>query len=60
MQRLIQFVQEAWAELQKVNWPTQKQVLRYTITVVAVSLAVAIFLGLLDLLFSRLVERFIL
>jgi preprotein translocase subunit SecE len=44
----------------KVNWPTQKELVRYTVLVVVISLAVAIFLGALDTLFSYLVERFLL
>ena len=44
----------------KVNWPTKDQLIRYTVLVVVISLAVAIFLGALDTLFSYLVETFLL
>lgn len=60
MNTIIQFFMEAKGELMKVNWPTQKELVRYTILVVVISLAVAIFLGALDTLFSYLVERFLL
>lgn len=60
MNTIIQFFMEAKGELMKVNWPTKDQLIRYTVLVVVISLAVAIFLGALDTLFSYLVERFLL
>lgn len=59
MNKVFTFLTEAKVELSRVNWPTQKQIMRYTILVIAISIAVAIFLGSLDLLFSSLVERFL-
>lgn len=60
MNAIIRFFSEAKGELIKVNWPTKDQLVRYTVLVVVISLAVAIFLGTLDTLFSYLVERFLL
>ncbi len=60
MQKIIQFFVGAKAELAKVSWPNRKELLRYTILVVVISFLVAMFLGLLDMLFSYLVENFIL
>lgn len=54
------FLREARIELSRVNWPSQKQLIRYTILVIVISLLVAVFLGSLDLLFSYLVEQFLL
>ncbi len=60
MQQVINFFREAKGELMKVNWPTQKELIRYTVLVVLISLGVALFLGALDTLFSYLVEKFLL
>lgn len=60
MNAIIRFFAEARGELKKVNWPTQKELIRYTVLVVVISLAVAVFLGTLDTLFSYLIERFLL
>ncbi|MFZ1626917.1 MAG: preprotein translocase subunit SecE [Candidatus Moraniibacteriota bacterium] len=60
MNAIIRFFTEAKGELMKVNWPTKDQLIRYTVLVVVISLAVAIFLGALDTLFSYLVETFLL
>jgi len=59
MNKIIQFIREAKEELMKVNWPSKKQTLNYTMLVVAVSLAVAGFLGGLDYIFSYILKTFI-
>ncbi|MEI8343821.1 MAG: preprotein translocase subunit SecE [Candidatus Moraniibacteriota bacterium] len=59
MNKAVQFFQEARAELMKVNWPTRKQTLNYTVLVVAVSVAVALFLGGLDSFFAYILKTYI-
>jgi len=59
MNKIVQFFLEAKAELMKVNWPTRKQTLNYTALVVAVSVAVALFLGGLDSGFSYILKTYI-
>lgn len=60
MQKILTFIAEAKAELLKVNWPSRKDLINYTVAVVAVSLLVALFLGALDYLFSWLTQTFLL
>lgn len=60
MKAILTFLQEAKVELFRVNWPSQKDVIRYTLLVIVMSISVALFLGALDYLFSFLVERYIL
>jgi preprotein translocase subunit SecE len=60
MNAIIGFFREAKSELLRVNWPSRKEVIRYTLLVVGISLFVAVFLGTLDATFSWLVERFLL
>jgi len=54
-----QFLKEVRHELAKVTWPTKNQIIQYTVVVIAISLAMAIFLGLLDFMFEWLLNRFI-
>ncbi len=54
--KITQFLREAKAELLKVNWPTKKQTIAYTIAVIGVSIAVAAFLGVLDYFFNYLLK----
>ena len=55
----IQFIKEAKAELGKVVWPSRPEVVRVTMAVIALSLAVAVFLGLVDYGLNYLLETFI-
>lgn len=57
--KVITFLQEARTELTRVNWPSKKQTINYTILVIAISIAGAIFLGSLDYFFGYLLKTFI-
>ncbi len=57
MQTLTKFLREVRIELSKVSWPTRKQTIQYTLAVVGVSVALAVFLGLLDAIFSAGINR---
>ncbi|HLC95633.1 MAG TPA: preprotein translocase subunit SecE [Patescibacteria group bacterium] len=59
MRGVLAFLTEAKVELSRVNWPTRTLIVRYTVLVIVISIAVAIFLGGLDMLFSSLVEKFL-
>jgi len=59
MTNIAQFLKEVRHELAKVTWPTKGQVIQYTWVVVAVSLAMAVFLGVLDIVFEWILNKFI-
>lgn len=59
MQKIIEFLKEAKAELLRVVWPTKERMIRDTAIVLGISLATAIFLGLLDYAFEELAKRFL-
>jgi preprotein translocase subunit SecE len=54
-QKVINFIREARTELKKVTWPNRKQLISSTIVVMITVIIVAIFLGVVDLVFSRIV-----
>jgi preprotein translocase subunit SecE len=56
---MIKFIKEAYIELRKVTWPSRQQVINYTAVVIFVSIVVAVFLGLLDMGFSGVIEKFL-
>lgn len=60
MKKITHFLKEAKTELIKVNWPNKQQIINYTLTVIGISLAMAIFLGGLDFLFEQGLKNFIL
>ncbi len=56
--KIIIFLKEVRMEIKKVNWPTKKQTLRYTLIVLGVSIVMAMFLGTLDFVFTTLINKF--
>ncbi|MBI4099182.1 preprotein translocase subunit SecE [Candidatus Parcubacteria bacterium] len=56
-QRIITYFKEARSEFAKVNWPTRRQTINYTLVVIGFSLAMATFLGALDALYAFLIQR---
>ncbi|PJE68980.1 preprotein translocase subunit SecE [Candidatus Shapirobacteria bacterium CG10_big_fil_rev_8_21_14_0_10_38_14] len=50
------FLKEVKAEMRKVDWPNRQTAIRLTAIVVGVSVVVAIFIGSLDFLFTKLME----
>jgi preprotein translocase subunit SecE len=53
MNNFLTYIKETREELKHVSWPTQKQTIMYTATVVVVSVIVSLFLGFFDFLFSK-------
>ncbi|HZT95638.1 MAG TPA: preprotein translocase subunit SecE [Chloroflexota bacterium] len=47
-----QYFQESRAELRKVNWPSREETTQLTFAVIAMTLAIAIFLGVIDQLLN--------
>lgn len=53
------YLKEVKLEIKKVNWPTKKETIRYTLIVVGVVIVVSIFLGGFDFLFTTFLNKFI-
>ncbi len=54
------FLKEVRLEMKKVNWPTRRETIKYTLIVISVSLVVAAFLGGLDFIFTAIINKFLL
>jgi preprotein translocase subunit SecE len=54
------FIAESWAELKKVEWPGQAQVIQGTVVVLVACVVVGVFLYLNDLLWKPVVSNFFL
>ncbi|OGM91269.1 preprotein translocase subunit SecE [Candidatus Wolfebacteria bacterium RIFCSPHIGHO2_01_FULL_48_22] len=52
------YLTESYTELKKVNWPTRQETTKLTLIVIGFSLGVAIFLGILDIIFSNALSQF--
>ncbi len=53
------FISEVKSELKKVNWPTKKDTIRDTFSVIGVSVVLAAFLAGVDFLITALLRRFV-
>jgi preprotein translocase SecE subunit len=52
-----QYLIEAWSELKKVAWPTRQTVVNLTLIVLGVSIAVGIYIAILDTAFHALIDQ---
>ncbi|WP_352396910.1 preprotein translocase subunit SecE [Aminobacterium colombiense] len=59
MEKILSFVREAKAELKKVTWPGKKQVWYSTLVVIAFTLFVAAYLGIVDLALTGIFTKII-
>lgn len=57
--RITNYLRDVRGEMKHVSWPTRRQAVVYTLLVIGISLVVAFYLGLLDFVFSRILERII-
>jgi preprotein translocase subunit SecE len=55
-QRLVNFVQGSWRELQRVQWPDRRQVVQATSVVIGFVIIAGAFLGVADLLAGHLMN----
>jgi preprotein translocase subunit SecE len=58
--KIVTFLKEVRLEMKKVNWPTRQETVRKTLIVIGISVAVAVFLGGLDFIFTTLLNKFVL
>ncbi len=59
MNNFINYLKDTVAELKHVSWPTPKQATIYSVLVIAISIVVAIYIGIFDFLFSMGLDWFI-
>jgi preprotein translocase subunit SecE len=56
---IMSYLKETKGELSHVNWPTRRQSMIFSLVVIIISILVAFFLGLFDLVFSKILNLFI-
>ena len=54
---VIGFIGECWAELQKVDWPSQKQVITGSVVVLVACTIVGTYLWVIDLIIKPLINN---
>ncbi|HWI55434.1 MAG TPA: preprotein translocase subunit SecE [Desulfobacteria bacterium] len=54
--KLKRFLKGAWSELKKVHWPNRREIITFTIVVLAAVLIVAVMIFVVDSILSKLLE----
>lgn len=54
--KAVKFLKEVRTELLKVRWPTKEETVKMTLIVISVSAGVGLFIGILDSIFTKLLE----
>ena len=57
LKRAQEFVREVVAEFRKVSWPSRQELINSTVVVITVTVVVSLFLGAVDVMLARVVER---
>ena len=57
--RVVAFLRASWAELQRVQWPDRRQLTQLTAIVLVFIVIMGSYLGILDAIFSRLIQDII-
>ncbi|HEX6158982.1 MAG TPA: preprotein translocase subunit SecE [Thermoanaerobaculia bacterium] len=56
MTGIRRYLVESWSELKKVAWPTRETVIRLTLLVIGVSIAVGLYIYALDSIFNTMLD----
>ena len=56
MKKVVKYLKEVKAELNKVTWPKRKEVVKLTLIVLFISGIIAFYVGVLDFGFTKLLE----
>ncbi len=59
MEKITNYVKESYEEMKKVTWPSKNETYQFTLLVIGISIAVAIFLWSLDQIFDFILRNFI-
>ena len=57
LKRAQEFFGEVLVEFRKVTWPNRQELINSTVVVITVTVVVAFFLGGVDIVLARIVER---
>jgi len=56
---MFKYLKAVVREFKNVKWPTTKVAIYYTLSVIALAIFVAVYIGLLDTVFINIVEKFL-
>ncbi|MBI4252852.1 preprotein translocase subunit SecE [Candidatus Uhrbacteria bacterium] len=56
-QAATKYLRDSYNEMRNVVWPNRRQVIMHTILVIVFSVLIALFLGVLDMIFAFILEK---
>ena len=56
---IVRYIRETRGEIRKVTWPTREESRRLTAIVLGVTAVMSLFLGILDFIFSNLIQELV-
>lgn len=59
MNKIIQYFKDVRTELSKITWPKKEEVIKLTLIVFVFSGIIAVYVGGLDLIFTKFLEKII-
>jgi preprotein translocase SecE subunit len=59
MKKFFTYIKDSIGEVVFIKWPTREQTAWFTVAVIVITLVVAYYLGFLDVLFARVLEKLI-
>jgi preprotein translocase subunit SecE len=59
VQRRQSFIHEVWVELKKTTWPTLPEAWRLTTVVLSVIVALAVYVGIIDFVLTKIFAKLI-
>jgi len=57
--KFFTYIKESFGETKHIKWPTKRETVVYTISVIVIALIVAYYLGLWDLVFTSALKQII-
>lgn len=56
MKKFFNYIRESASEYRHIKWPTRNQTALFTVAVILISFAIAYYIGLFDLIFTKLIQ----
>ncbi len=56
IKRIVDYLADVWSELRKVSWVKRKELLTTTVVVIVFSTLMALFIAVVDIIFSQLLQ----
>ncbi|MGH2403987.1 MAG: preprotein translocase subunit SecE [bacterium] len=60
VERVVQYLREVWIELNRVEWPSRREMISMTIVVIIVLLVMSVYLGSFDYMYTVVIKRWLL